>query len=62
MQINKTTQNNEILLSVSGRIDSTNAQELIEACAQVEFDKIEKLVMDFADVAYISSAGLRSLL
>ena len=62
MQINKTTQNNEILLSVSGRIDSTNAQELIEACAQVEFDKIEKLVMDFADVTYISSAGLRSLL
>lgn len=62
MQIKTTTQANEIFLSISGRIDSTNAQELTEACAQVEFDKIEKLVMDFAEVAYISSAGLRSLL
>lgn len=62
MQIKNTVQENEILLSVSGRIDSTNAQELTEACSQVDFDKIERLVMDFAEVAYISSAGLRSLL
>ena len=62
MQIKKTMQGNEIILCISGRIDSTNIQELNDACAQIEFDKIERLVMDFTDGSYISSVVLRSLL
>ena len=62
MQIKKTMQGEEIILYISGRIDSTNVQELNEVCDQIEFDKIERLVVDFSDVAYISSVVLRSLL
>ncbi|MEE0839928.1 MAG: STAS domain-containing protein, partial [Acutalibacteraceae bacterium] len=62
MQIKKTMQGKEIILYISGRIDSTNVQELNEVCEQIEFDKIERLVVDFSDVAYISSVVLRSLL
>ena len=62
MQIKKTMQGKEIILYISGRIDSTNVQELNEVCDQIEFDKIERLVVDFSDVAYISSVVLRSLL
>ena len=62
MQIKKTMQGKEIILYISGRIDSTNVQELNEVCDQIEFDKIERLVMDFTDVSYISSVVLRSLL
>ena len=51
MQIKKTMQGNEIILCISGRIDSTNVQELNEVCDQIEFDKIERLVVDFSDVA-----------
>ena len=41
MQIKRVVNEDEITLYISGRIDSTNANELTEACAQVEFDWCE---------------------
>ena len=50
-----------VKLFLTGRIDMDNAGELREAINAVPQD-IVKLVLDFSDVPYISSAGLRELL
>lgn len=51
----------EWILTPSGRIDNTTSETLREAIAAVPAD-MTQLVIDFRDVVYISSAGLRELL
>ena len=46
---------------MAGRIDTTNAKEFEEVIA-TELKNITGLIMDFAELEYISSAGLRVLL
>lgn len=48
-------------VSVSGRLDTTTAPELEKALGS-QLEGIESLTLDFGDLAYISSAGLRVLL
>ena len=50
----------KLTISISGRIDTTTAPNL-EAKVE-EISDINELVLDFADVEYISSAGLRVIL
>lgn len=60
MTINKTINDNETILAIEGRIDTTTAPQL-----EAEIDAIGDctlLTLDFAKVEYISSAGLRVLL
>ena len=58
----KKMMNGEILtLYVAGRIDTTNAKEF-EDVINSELKDITGLIMDFAELEYISSAGLRVLL
>ncbi len=61
MEIKKTTENGVLNAAISGRIDTTTAPTL-EIEFKNSFDSIESLVLDFAEVGYISSAGLRVLL
>lgn len=61
MKINKTTENNTIILAVEGRIDTTTAPQL-EAEVKSSAESAECIVIDFSNVEYISSAGLRVLL
>ncbi len=61
MEIKKTTDNGVLIAAISGRIDTTTAPTL-ETELNSSFDGIESLVLDFAEVNYISSAGLRVLL
>lgn len=53
--------NEELTMMVSGRIDADTAGDLREVLDEVSPD-LQRLVMDFRDVSYISSAGLRELL
>jgi len=53
--------NEELTMMVSGRIDTDTAGDLREVLDEVSPD-LQRLVMDFRDVSYISSAGLRELL
>ncbi len=46
---------------LNGRLDSTTAGELDAFLEENRKPDMEKLVLDFADVDYISSKGLRSL-
>lgn len=58
----KTTRNGDTTtLSLSGRLDTTTAPQLQEALLP-EFDTATCVILDFAGLAYVSSAGLRVLL
>ena len=51
---------NSTVFKLDGRLDTTTAPELEKAINNE--DALENLVLDFASLTYISSAGLRVLL
>lgn len=61
MTINKEKSGSELILTLVGRLDTTTAP-LLEKELKQEITGVTMLVMNFADVEYISSAGLRVLL
>ena len=61
MNIKKMINGEILTLYVAGRIDTTNAKEF-EDVINSELKDITGLIMDFAELEYISSAGLRVLL
>ena len=61
MTVEKRQNGEEVTLLVSGRVDTTNAKEFEnEVTAKMEGAK--SLILDFAELEYISSAGLRVVL
>lgn len=60
MKITSNKERQKLTLTIAGRIDTTTAPEL-EAKVN-DITDINDLVLDFADVEYISSAGLRVVL
>ena len=61
MTINKTLNATELTVALTGRLDTTPAPHL-EAELKTSLTGVDSLVMDFAELEYISSAGLRVLL
>ncbi len=61
MTINKEVKQSELILSLSGRLD-TGTSPLLEAEIKDGIGGMTSLVFDFSDLEYISSAGLRVLL
>ncbi len=62
MQFEDSRLGKAAVVSVAGRVDALSAP-IFEAHCQALIDKGDnQLVMDFADLDYLSSAGLRSLL
>ena len=61
MNINLNKNGAALNVNVSGRLDTTTAPEL-EKALSTQLEGIESLTLDFAELAYISSAGLRVLL
>jgi anti-anti-sigma factor len=61
MTIESITQGEEIILKVDGRIDTNTSGDLQNKIIST-FQSTNKVVVDFENVAYISSAGLRALL
>ena len=61
MTINKTLDGATLTMAIEGRIDTQTAPEL-EAVIKDSIEGVEQLVLDFAQVGYISSAGLRTVL
>ena len=61
MTIEKNLNSTELTITIVGRLDTTTAPEL-ETALKESFEGVEKLVLDFASLEYLSSAGLRVLL
>ena len=61
MQIEKKLNGTELTLNVSGRLDTLTAPELDDVI-KASTDDITSLTLDFANLEYVSSAGLRVLL
>ena len=61
LNIEKKSEGKNLVFVLSGRLDTTTAPDL-EKQVKDNIEGVEKLEFDFADLAYISSAGLRVLL
>lgn len=61
MQIEKINEGNKLTMKISGRLDTMTAPKL-ESEVKESLEGIHELVMDFTNLEYISSAGLRVLL
>ena len=61
MTIDKQLNGSELTLALNGRLDTTTAPELENAIKE-NIAGVTNLVMDFAGLEYLSSAGLRVIL
>jgi len=61
MTIEKKLNGTALTLTLTGRLDTTNAPQL-ESELKASIEGIEHLTLDFAALDYLSSAGLRVLL
>ena len=61
MTINKLTEGTRLTVALGGRMD-TNTAPMLDAELKASLPGIEELILDFAQLSYLSSAGLRVLL
>ena len=61
MNINTQKQDTQLIIQLEGRLDTTSAPELLEELNK-SLTGITSLIIDFKDLEYISSAGLRVIL
>ena len=63
MDIEKEITGNQLLVKASGRIDASTAAEYGSSITDsIEDDNIKHLTLDFSNINYISSLGLRIIL
>jgi anti-sigma B factor antagonist len=62
MEIRKEKRDDALVMQVIGRLDASTAAELEHNLIPVMQQDRTKVILDFADLEYISSAGLRVLL
>ena len=58
MNITTKKENTTLTVALEGRLDTTTAPEL-EKALQAADASVTELILDFAGLAYVSSAGLR---
>lgn len=61
MKVSKNYNNKELTMTVEGRVDTITSKDLDKEI-NAELGNFDSLIMDFTDLEYISSAGLRVLI
>ncbi|BDZ68917.1 STAS domain-containing protein [Methanobacterium ferruginis] len=61
MNIDKTREEDKLIIRLDGRLD-TNTAPVLEEELEDDLPEVETLVFDFKELKYISSAGLRLIL
>lgn len=62
MQITTNISNQNLIISLSGRLDTITSPQLEEEINRNSFDEIEMVTLNMRGLEYISSAGLRVIL
>ena len=62
MQITTNISNQNLIISLSGRLDTITSPQLEEEINRNSFDDIETVTLIMRELEYISSAGLRVVL
>lgn len=62
MKIDAEREQDRLTLKVKGRLDTTTSPKLEEALYENNLEEITSLTLNFAELEYVSSAGLRVLL
>ena len=62
MQITTNISNQNLIISLSGRLDTITSPQLEEEINRNSFDEIETVTINMRSLEYISSAGLRVIL
>ena len=62
MAITAERDNEVLIVNVEGRLDGTNAQEFQSDLTSTISDQDRAVLLDFQQLSYISSAGLRAIL
>lgn len=62
MQITTNISNQNLIISLSGRLDTITSPQLEEEINRSSFDGIETVTLNMRSLEYISSAGLRVIL
>ena len=62
LSVNRTDTNDTVTFHVKGRIDSDTARDFEEWIFEEKIGNAKKVILDFSEMEFISSAGLRVLL
>ncbi len=62
MQVTTENKNGSLVIVTEGRVDGSNAPEFQEALKEAIKEGGQKVILDFENLSYISSAGLRVIL
>ena len=61
MEVREYDENGRLVLVITGKIAATNSEELLRVILNA-LEKSADVVLDFGELDYMSSSGLRSLL
>lgn len=62
MELSKSTDQNYTVVNISGRLDTTNYQDLEKALQEIVDGGVKNIIIDASGMNYISSSGLRIFL
>lgn len=62
MEINKAISNQNVIITLKGRLDTMTAPQLDDEVKGIDFDEVETVTLNLKDLEYISSSGLRVIL
>lgn len=62
MEINKTENGAELIMEISGRLDTNAATKLIGELDNTLVEGVKSFVLDMSSCDYVASSGLRAIL
>lgn len=62
MEINKAISNQNVIITLKGRLDTMTSPQLDDEAKSIDFDEVETVTLNLKDLEYISSSGLRVIL
>ena len=55
MEINKAISNQNVIITLKGRLDTMTAPQLDDEAKSIDFDEVETVALNLKDLEYMSS-------